>query len=774
MEVKRKRGRPRKNPLPEEIQTLVKEVQEKVENPIIEQKPEIIKEESSEWDVPKNQTIEYFDTNLSYELTGYKPITKDKGLDFNPDWFTEARQTFLRTGHYTSYRFGSKAFVDFWKEQYNRCRHGMTVNGYRITGDNYFFLNFFQLLDLDIKGKAGSGREYIFPAFYAGQYELFHYIDMCRALRLNACIMKSREVGWSEMLSAITANSYNSIRNSVNLITAFNSDHLSTTLSKVWNCLSFLNDHTDGGFFKLRQVTDKADHKKASTYKIVDGQKIEAGWMSQIIGIVADKPNKIRGYRADLLFFEEAGSFKNLAKEYIKSTALVGPPGQAWGLRGVGGTSGDTKEALDGLKKMFYDPNAYGILPFKHNYTQTGEYALTSYFIPCTKIPKNRDRFLEHRGFVDPDKVKAWQDEERAKMINTPEALMDHCAEFPYTDAEAFSAGNINKFNKVLITEQLTRIRALKQCPPIDKGFIEYLYKDNKHIYQNITGFKWVPNQGSNIKILEHPLWTLLPKTDEEGKVIWFPPEHKIDNLYVMGVDGIDIGNSQTSQATKDPSDFCCVIYKRTYGMERPQVVAIYKDRPNDAREAYKIAIKLAQYYNAKINIEATRMSMFTWAKTQNLKSWFMRRPRATLSDQYKNTNTQYGTPATNAIIAHQTDLIADYVTDCYDEIWFDELLDELNNYSDENKRKFDIVAALGMALLADEELMGVIPKSTEVVEQKWQDIGYYYDERGIKRYGVIPKKRDQIQSSTNWNTYEDHERGLLGKSDSRIYEGYI
>jgi hypothetical protein len=44
----------------------------------------------------------------------------------------------------------------------------MVSHGYRITGDNYFFLNFFQLLDLDIKGKAGGGRQYIFPAFYAG------------------------------------------------------------------------------------------------------------------------------------------------------------------------------------------------------------------------------------------------------------------------------------------------------------------------------------------------------------------------------------------------------------------------------------------------------------------------------------------------------------------------------------------------------------------------------------------------------------------------------
>jgi hypothetical protein len=31
--------------------------------------------------------------------------------------------------------------------------------------------------------------------------------------------------------------------------------------------------------------------------------------------------------------------------------------------------------------------------------------------------------------------------------------------------------------------------------------------------------------------------------------------------------------------------------------MSEPQYVAIYKDRPNDIRDAYKIAIKLAQYY---------------------------------------------------------------------------------------------------------------------------------------------------------------------------------
>ena len=38
-------------------------------------------------------------------------------------------------------------------------------------------------------------------------------------------------------------------------------------------------------------------------------------------------------------------------------------------------------------------------------------------------------------------------------------------------------------------------------------------------------------------------------------------------------------------------------------------------------------------------------------------------------------------------------------------------MLDELNRYTDENKRKFDIIAAMSMAELADEELSGVVPK---------------------------------------------------------------
>ena len=64
-------------------------------------------------------------------------------------------------------------------------------------------------------------------------------------------------------------------------------------------------------------------------------------------------------------------------------------------------------------------------------------------------------------------------------------------------------------------------------------------------------------------------------------------------DLYIAGVDGIDIGANDTSKETRDPSDFCIVILKRMMGLQEPQIVAVYKDRPGDEREAYKIALRL-------------------------------------------------------------------------------------------------------------------------------------------------------------------------------------
>lgn len=67
---------------------------------------------------------------------------------------------------------------------------------------------------------------------------------------------------------------------------------------------------------------------------------------------------------------------------------------------------------------------------------------------------------------------------------------------------------------------------------------------------------------------------------------------HPYKNLYVAGIDSIDMGTSD-SATDYDVSDFCIVIKKRVFGMDEPKYVAIYKDRPSNIRVAYDLAMKL-------------------------------------------------------------------------------------------------------------------------------------------------------------------------------------
>jgi len=133
---------------------------------------QVIKEEiekdipEPEWDVKIGDPIEYFDPNLSYELTGYRPITRDKGLDFDPKLFTVAADTYRKTGRYTSLIPGTFAHRNFWVNEFNKCKKGVTIGRYTLTGENYFFINYYRLLSVLANGTEEVRKE-DFPGFLA-------------------------------------------------------------------------------------------------------------------------------------------------------------------------------------------------------------------------------------------------------------------------------------------------------------------------------------------------------------------------------------------------------------------------------------------------------------------------------------------------------------------------------------------------------------------------------------------------------------------------------
>ena len=431
---------------------------------------------------------------------------------------------------------------------------------------------------------------------------------------------------------------------------------------------------------------------------------------------------------------------------------------------------------LEGLKKIYYNPKAFKVLPYRHNYTQTGEHELTGFFIPYF-VQALDPQFMDNRGVCDVEAYKEFLQEERNNLLAVPEEYYKKCAERCWFAEEAFNLEGVNKFNKVLISEQLAEIRLHKRGPRPEAGYIDYYYKNSKHTLENIDGFKWVPNVNGKVKILEHPVWSDLYKeniekqrilAEEKGEDFEVQVYTEMKDLYVAGIDGIDIGANQTSDKTKDPSDFCITILRRAHGLKDPQIVAMYKDRPGNIREAYKIAMCLLRYYNAKVNIEATRMGMVTWARENKCLNYFMKRPRATLTDIRYGTTKQYGTPATKTVIEQHTDLTADFVEDYCHTIWFEEILEQLTSYNDENKGKFDIIAALGMTFLADQELSGRQPVNVIQEVEQFQDFGYYIDERGIKHFGIIPKKVN-IEINIRKEEYDDPYR--IESSDPRVYE---
>ena len=490
----------------------------------------------------------------------------------------------------------------------------------------------------------------------------------------------------------------------------------------------FLNTNTDGAFRHVRQKYDQAMHKRASK---VDKDKNESGWKSEIIGITHDHPRKLRGFRANGIVFEEAGSDPVLETTYTQAEALVRVGGKRVGIRVVQGTGGESGPALAGLNKMFNNPEAYKILPYKHNYSQDGQTAYTGYFIPAYTMWFGDDEGnlgFDSRGVVYEDKAKEHFIKEFNK-IKDPHLLLVTKAEFCFTPEDAFILEGSNRFDQELLVDQLHAITMHKTVEGPKCIKLHWKTGDDGHSNKDSRPTVEFVSE-SPIKIVE------LPKEDDAGNVY--------SGLYTAGIDSIDV-DSTTSTGQTDVSQFCMVIMRRAFGSNPPKVIAIYKDRPQHIQVAFDTALKLCSFYNCSTLVEATRISIKQYFEKEHKLNYLMRRPQATANSSKRTNFKQYGVPATEAIINHYLDLIEQYIVDYSAEIQFPEMLEELIKYSYAAKRKFDIVAALGMCVLADEEMIGKVARPSQAATKKF-DLSFVKNKWGQMEFITTEKKTNEQQ----------------------------
>lgn len=665
------------------------------------------------WDVILEDEIHYFDPELSYEITGYRPINETEGLDFDPTPFIEVGQVYQRTGRYTAHKKRGKPYVDFWREQIRRCVEGYTVGKYRVTGDHYFFLNFYRMGIINDKKKAGTGSEESFPFFTSKQYEFFHYVELCEYLKKDVVALKARAVGFSEIGACLGVRPFITTRNFRTVYTASLESYVDDVLTKCWYQLNWLSNNTDGGMKRVRQKIDNIKQKRASK---LDKEGVESGRMAEIEGIPADNPRKVRGARCDRLMFEEFGSNPVSRTSWTQGTALVEIGGVRRGIKIGWGTGGDQGPSLTGLSEIFSDPKANNVLPYKNFYSSDGTVQYTGFFVPAYTFMLGSE-YTDHRGVTNIEKAKKYYEEQRA--AKSGKSLLEYCSEYCFTPAEALLRQGDNIFDAIAISDRITQIRIHKMG--VKPRRVALLW-DKSEGDETLNKVKVYDKVDSNILIYEEPI---------------LDDKDPYKNLYIAGIDSIDQG-TEDSATQKNVSDFCIVIKRRAYGLKEPKYVAVYKERPRDIRFAYDNAMKLLAWYNCKALLEHSKISILTYFKSKKKDNLFMKRPKSSLSDIKRGNSQMIGVPATETIIKHGLELINTYINDyCY-TIDSDIILEQLLNYSYENKRKYDIVAAMGMAEIADEELMGFNPKPAHSVEKEWKDFGWFINSKGYKQFGVI------------------------------------
>jgi hypothetical protein len=92
--------------------------------------------------------------------------------------------------------------------------------------------------------------------------------------------------------------------------------------------------------------------------------------------------------------------------------------------------------------------------------------------------------------------------------------------------------------------------------------------------------------------------------------------------------------------------------------------------------------------------------------------------------------STLLGTPATSAVIAHQDQKLADYIDDYY-QILYPPVLEQMRDYSSDNRTKFDFVVACGLAELMRMEWEGLL--QDQVLLKELTMFGIYKDASGRK-----------------------------------------
>lgn len=349
-------------------------------------------------------------------------------------------------------------------------------------------------------------------------------------------VLKSRQRGYSFKGASMLVRNYELIPGSKNFAVASEQTFLTSDglLTKAFQIMDFIDQNTA---WAKKRLTDTRLERE-SGFKITDefGNETKDGYQSLIKGItLKNDPERIRGTRGKLVLWEEGGKFPGLLTAWrIEQPAVETDDGKAFGLCIAFGTGGTEGGSFDGLKELFYKPDAYNVLSFPNIWDDNAADSRCGFFVPSWSNMESLDengnqRFMDKDGNSKRELAMEELMKQRNKIKDggaSQQSIDRFISERPLKPQEAVLELGKNIFPRKLLMDQLTRIRTNKKLQSM------------KHI----VDLAW----GSDGKVEAHEkksgdITTYHLKKDDkpEGSVvIWeYPVTDPPFGLYIGGCD---------------------------------------------------------------------------------------------------------------------------------------------------------------------------------------------------------------------------------------------
>lgn len=637
---------------------------------------------------------------------------------YNTDKFRPAAIFFQEHGCYTLAPRGTTDYIQYWDRETDRCLNGYKApDGDSITGYHYFYLNYSPIMKLeeveytDRDGNKRTRRERIFgfPRFWDYDYYYFHAIEQAEDEGKHMAVLKSRQRGYSFKGASMLVRNYELIPGSKNFAVASEQKFLvgDGLLTKAWQIMDFIDKNT--AWSKQRLTSTRME--RVSGFKIKDefGKETEQGYLSSITGItLKNDPERIRGTRGKLVLWEEGGKFPNLLTAWrIEQPAVETDDGKAFGLMIGFGTGGTEGGSFDGLKDLFYQPDAYNVLSFPNIWDDKAEETRCGFFVPSWSNMEGTDVNGNQLMDKDGNSLKEMAMEELIRQRNkikdggaTQQSIDRFISERPIKPQEAVLELGKNIFPRKLLMDQLTKIRTNVKL------------KNMKHI----VDLSWDGN-GKVIAAEKKSgdITTYHLKKDDKPSgsvVIWeYPITDPPFGLYIAGCDPYDHDESFTNSLG---STF---IFKRVKAGEawNDVIVAEYSGRPDTAEEYYENVRKLLVFYNARLLFENERKGIYPYFTNKHCDYLLADQPDKIITEIFKDSKVQRrkGCHMTKQIRAYGEGLILEWLLEEYEpghpnleRVYSEPLIEEL--IENDGVKNVDRLIALCMVMIYREELYQV------------------------------------------------------------------